>query len=245
MEIDNDIKTRNTELNTDERIRRFEKASGYIFQNKQLLIIALTHSSYANELRVNKRECNERLEFLGDAVLEVISSDYIFRKYPDKNEGDMSRLRASYVCEPTLALCARMIHLDDIIYLGKGEEMTGGRKRDSIVSDALEATIGAIFIDGGIQEAKKYVDRVVLDDIENKFLFYDSKTHLQMLVQEESENTLEYRFISEEGPAHNRTYTYSAVVNGKEISRGTGSTKKKAEQEAAYKALLILRKQTK
>lgn len=162
-----------------EKIIEFEKKIGYTFENPYLLVTALTHSSYSNEKRLKKYKCNERLEFLGDAVLELISSEYIFKENPQKPEGDLTRIRASYVCEPTLAACARDISLGDYLLLGKGEDRTGGRERDSILSDAMEATIGAVYLDGGFARAKEYVEAFVLRDIENKKLFYDSKTILQ------------------------------------------------------------------
>lgn len=146
--------------NTD--IGQLETEIGYAFKDKDLILKALTHSSYANEKKMEKYNHNERLEFLGDAVLEVCTSDFLFKEYLDKPEGDLTRLRASIVCEPTLAECARAIHLSDFLILGKGEETTGGRYRDSIVSDAFEAVIGAIYLDGGIEEAKKFIIRFVL-----------------------------------------------------------------------------------
>ncbi|MCR5202688.1 MAG: ribonuclease III [Lachnospiraceae bacterium] len=227
-------------MNT-KKAEEYEKKIGYTFKDKELLITALTHSSYINELRLNKYNCNERLEFLGDAVLELVSSGYIFRKYPEMTEGDMSKLRASYVCEPTLALCAREYDLGDYLLLGKGEDMNGGRFRDSILSDALEATIGAVYLDGGFEEAKKYIDKVLLNDIENKKLFYDSKTILQEMIQSDESNELSYELIKEEGPDHMKEFHVAAILNGERISVGIGSNKKKAEQEAAYRALLNLK----
>lgn len=224
-----------------EMIAEFEKEIGYIFQDKKLLSTALTHSSYSNEKRWEKYQCNERLEFLGDAVLELVSSEFIFRMNPQMPEGDMTRTRASYVCEPTLALCAREIHLGKYLQLGKGEEMTGGRERDSVLSDALEATIGAVYMDGGFESAKEYIRNHILKDIENKKLFYDSKTILQEIVQSEENSRLEYVLLKEEGPDHCKEYTAAVLVNGEQMSTGTGHTKKKAEQAAAYEAILILR----
>jgi len=224
------------------RIEEFQNKMGYLFQNGKLLKRALTHSSYSNEKRWNKTNCNERLEFLGDAVLEVVSSEYIYEKNPEMPEGDMSKLRASYVCEPTLALCAKELGLGDYLLLGKGEDLTGGRFRDSILSDALEATIGAVYLDGGFEAAKKYIHEHILRDIDNKKLFYDSKTFLQEIVQRKEGNVMEYHLISEDGPDHCKNYTSEVLVNGKSIATGTGHTKKKAEQAAAYQAILNLRK---
>ena len=155
----------------------------YQFKDINLLKNALTHSSYANEKTIKKYKDNERLEFLGDAVLELTSSDYIYKNYSNMNEGQMTRLRASIVCEQTLAFCTRAIDLGKYLYLGKGEDLTGGRNRKSILSDALEAVIGAIFLDGGFANAKEFVLKYILTDIEHKQLFYDSKTILQEMVQ--------------------------------------------------------------
>ncbi|MCI7060649.1 MAG: ribonuclease III [Lachnospiraceae bacterium] len=228
---------------TNRSMDEFEEETGYKFQNKELLKIALTHSSYSNEKRMDKTQCNERLEFLGDAVLELVSSEFIFRNHPDMPEGEMTKTRASYVCEPTLALCAKDIHLGDYLRLGKGEERTGGRERDSVLSDALEATIGAVYMDGGFEPARQYIQEHILRDIDNKKLFYDSKTFLQEIVQSHEGNTLEYQLIGESGPDHHKEYQAAVFVNGRQISTGTGQTKKKAEQSAAYEAILILKRE--
>ena len=223
-----------------EKIIEFEKKIGYTFENPYLLVTALTHSSYSNEKRLKKYKCNERLEFLGDAVLELISSEYIFKENPQKPEGDLTRIRASYVCEPTLAACAREISLGDYLLLGKGEDRTGGRERDSILSDAMEATIGAVYLDGGFARAKEYVEAFVLRDIENKKLFYASKTILQEIVQGRH-LALAYQLVKETGPDHCKSFEVAVMINGKKIAVGTGRTKKKAEQSAAYEAILALR----
>ena len=228
---------------TTRSMDEFEEETGYKFQNKELLKIALTHSSYSNEKRMDKTQCNERMEFLGDAVLELVSSEFIFRNHPDMPEGEMTKTRASYVCEPTLALCAKDIHLGDYLRLGKGEERTGGRERDSVLSDALEATIGAVYMDGGFEPARQYIQKHILRDIDNKKLFYDSKTFLQEIVQSHEGNTLEYQLIGESGPDHHKEYQAAVFVNGRQISTGTGQTKKKAEQSAAYEAILILKRE--
>lgn len=219
-----------------------EQAIGYRFRNKKLLTQALTHSSYANEHRMDKMYCNERLEFLGDAVLEVVSSDFLFHRFPEMPEGNLTKTRASMVCEPTLAYCAREISLGDYLLLGKGEDATGGRMRESITSDALEAVIGAIYLDGGLANAKEFIDRFVLNDMEHKQLFYDSKTILQEVVQGEHEQ-LTYVLTDESGPDHNKSFTVRACIGERVIGSGTGHTKKAAEQEAAYQALLMLKNQ--
>ena len=222
-----------------EKRMEFEKRIGYSFKDTELLVTALTHSSYSNEIRLKKQECNERLEFLGDAVLELISSEQIFRNHPDQPEGDLTRIRASYVCEPTLALCAREICLGDYLQLGRGEDRTGGRERDSILSDAMEATIGAVYMDGGFESAQRYVEEFILKDIEKKSLFYDSKTYLQEIVQRDLKK-LEYVLLKEEGPDHNKSFEVGVLIDGKQLTTAVGRTKKKAEQAAAYEAILLL-----
>lgn len=223
-------------------LSNLEKTIGYTFQDKVLLKTAMTHSSYANEVRIGHHEYNERLEFLGDAVLEVVVSDYLYRNHPDMSEGDMSRMRASIVCEPTLAFCSREFELGSYLLLGKGEELTGGRKRESIVSDAMEALIGAIYLDGGIANAKEFIDRFILNDIQNKKLFFDSKTILQEMVQSYSKEALTYQLVSEEGPDHDKQFGVNALLGNQVIGQGIGHSKKNAEQAAAYDALLRLRK---
>ena len=214
----------------------------YQFKDINLLKNALTHSSYANEKTIKKYKDNERLEFLGDAVLELTSSDYIYKNYSNMNEGQMTRLRASIVCEPTLAICARAIGIDNFIMLGKGEELTGGRKRDSIVSDACEAVIGAIYLDGGFANAKEFVKSFILNDLESKQLFYDSKTILQEVVQAAHKEVV-YEIIGESGPEHDKDFIASAKVDGMFHVTAKGQTKKHAEQHAAYEALVELKKQ--
>lgn len=220
-----------------------EKKIGYKFENFDLLVNAMTHSSYANEHHISYMGNNERLEFLGDAVLEVTSSEFLFHKYPDLPEGKLTKKRASMVCEPTLALCAREIPLGDYLLLGKGEEATGGRKRDSIVSDAMEALIGAIYLDGGFANAKEFINRFVLKDIENKQLFYDSKTTLQEIVQGQFEEDVRYVLVKEEGPDHNKSFYVEAILGEKVLGQGCGHTKKAAEQQAAYCAIKKLKRE--
>lgn len=222
------------------QLAEFQERIGYSFKEEGLLRQALTHSSYANEKHMKKLSDNERLEFLGDAVLEIVSSDFLYANYPDLPEGDLTRLRASIVCEPTLAMCTEVLKLGDYLLLGKGEDHTGGRKRKSILSDALEAIIGAIYLDGGFANAKEFVLKYILTDIEHKKLFYDSKTILQEVVQGEHE-TLEYVLVEESGPDHDKSFSVNVCVGDKVIAGGVGHTKKAAEQEAAYRALLILK----
>ena len=221
-------------------LKKFQDGIGYHFKNEQLLRQALTHSSYANEKHLKKLSDNERLEFLGDAVLEVISSEFLFQNYPKLTEGQLTKLRASIVCEPTLATCTEEIHLGDYLFLGKGEDNTGGRMRKSVLSDAMEAVIGAIYLDGGFASAKEFVLKYIMTDIEHKHLFYDSKTILQEVVQGEHEQ-LTYVLLGETGPDHDKTFEVGVLIGNKEISTGKGHTKKAAEQEAAYQALLLLK----
>ena len=220
-----------------EELKELEKKIGYEFSEKRLLGQAVTHSSFSNEQKINKYKNYERLELLGDAVLELLSSQFFFETYPDMSEGEMTRLRSSMVCEPALAFCARDLDLGKYILLGKGEEATGGRKRDSIISDVMEAVIGAIYLDGGLLEADKFVRKFILSDLENKQLFYDSKTLLQEQVQKEG-RTLTYELVSESGPDHEKVFVVEAVIDGKTVGRGQGRNKKTAQQQAAYQVLI-------
>ncbi|MCI8955719.1 MAG: ribonuclease III [Eubacterium sp.] len=223
---------------------RLENKIGYTFKDKQLLMNALTHTSFANEHKAKKMKDNERLEFLGDAVLEMISSEFIYINMKEMPEGDMTKLRASLVCEPTLAMDARQIGLEEFLYLGNGEEVTGGRKRDSIISDAFEALIGAVFLDGGIEMARSFILQFALNDIENKRLFHDSKTILQERINMVKSGTLSYKIVEESGPDHNKSYKAVAKLDDKIIGEGVGHTKKAAEQQAAYSALKALDKRS-
>ena len=221
----------------DEELGRLEERIAYRFQDRKLLRQALTHSSYANEMKINRYENYERLEFLGDAVLELVSSDFLFREQTKTTEGELTKLRASMVCEPALAYCAREFSLEEFIFLGRGEETTGGRGRDSIVSDVMEALIGAIYLDGGLKEASAFIHRFILSDLENKQLFYDAKTILQEIVQRENAGDLQYRLVREEGPQHDKIFEVEAYVGGKKVGEGSGHSKKAAQQQAAYRAL--------
>ena len=204
-------------------LQELEDKIGYCFQNKKLFRQAMTHSSYANEHRLDHSCCNERLEFLGDAVLELSTSEFLYQKYQKLPEGDLTKTRASIVCEPTLALCAGEIELGEYLLLGKGEEASGGRNRNSVVSDAMEALIGAIYLDGGFANAKEFVGRFILNDIEHKQL------------------ELSYELLKEEGPDHNKSFEVCARIGDVEVGRGRGRTKKAAEQMAAYKGILKLK----
>jgi len=214
-----------------------EKKIGYEFKDKSLLRQALTHSSFSNEQRINKLKNYERLEFLGDAVLELASSKFFFTENPDMTEGQMTKMRSSMVCEQALAFCAKDISLGEYLLLGKGEEATGGRMRESIIADVMEAIIGAIYLDGGFEEAERFILKFILSDLGSKQLFYDSKTILQEKIQKEGKS-LVYELIEEIGPDHDKQFTVEAVVDGKALSRGVGRTKKAAEQKAAYEVLI-------
>ncbi len=219
-------------------LKELQENIRYRFNKEELLRQALTHSSYAHEKNQKELRDNERLEFLGDAVLELVSSEFLYQTHPEMNEGKMTKLRASLVCEQSLAICARELHLGNYLRLGNGEDLTGGRERDSILSDALEAVIGAMYLDGGFTSAKEFVLNYVLNDIEHKKLFYDSKTILQELIQNKYKKTLHYEPVSEEGPDHNKKFTVQAYMNDTPLMQGVGKTKKSAEQNAAYQSLL-------
>ncbi len=224
----------------ESKIQELEQIIGYRFQDKELLTLAMTHSSYANEHRMRYKH-NERLEFLGDAVLELVSSEFLYNRDEKMPEGDMTKLRASLVCEPTLAFCTKEINLGKFLLLGKGEDLTGGRERDSILSDALEALIGAIYLDGGFANAKEFILKFILSDMEHKKLFYDSKTILQEMVQGEYKEPLSYELIGEEGPDHDKKFIVTAKIGDDVITTGSGRTKKAAEQAAAYAAIIKLK----
>ena len=226
----------------NEKIEKLEQTIGYSFQDKMLIKRALTHTSFSNEQRINKNGDYERLEFLGDAVLELLSSEYIYKENETMGEGAMTKLRAAIVCEPSLAQCAKEIELSDYILLGKGESAMGGRKRDSIVSDVLEALIGALYLDGGIEVAKEFVHKFVLNDIEHKQLVYDAKSSLQELVQKEKKGQISYLLLSESGPEHEKEFRCAVEINGKRMGMGIGRNKKEAEQKAAAEALFLLKK---
>lgn len=221
-------------------VKELEEKIGYNFKDSHLLRHAVTHSSYVNEKHMKKADCNERLEFLGDAVLELISSEYLFFENQTMPEGELTKLRASMVCEKALAFCARDLELGSYLLLGKGEDATGGRFRESITSDALEALIGAIYLDGGFANAKEFILKYILNDLEGKRLFYDSKTILQEIVQAHFPYGVVYHLIKEEGPDHNKSFTVAVHIGEECYGEGTGRTKKAAEQEAAYHAILKL-----
>lgn len=216
----------------------FEKKIGYEFKDKALLNRAMTHSSYANEKGTGLD--NERLEFLGDSVLGFITAEYFFEEYKDKKEGELTKKRANAVCEKTLFEFAGVIGLGDMILLGKGEELTGGRHRPSVVSDAFEALIAAIYLDGGIEEAKKFVLPFIENVNSAKPILKDYKSTLQEVLQQNPTERFEYVVVSESGPDHNKEFVVEIHMNSNIIGRGKGRSKKKAEQAAAKQALELM-----
>lgn len=226
-------------LNYDEKV--VEQNIQYEFKNKSLLKQALSHSSFINEMKRKGMESYERLEFLGDAVLELITSEFLFEHYKELPEGKLTKMRASIVCEFTLSSVSEMLHLGDHVLLSRGEEMTGGRNRSSILCDLFESILGAIYLDSGMEEAKRYVHAFLLTDIEHKTLFYDAKTTLQEMVQKDGKGIVTYELLEEKGPDHNKSFVTEVSVDGVKLATGQGSSKKNAEQMAAYQALLKLK----
>ena len=219
-------------------IKDLEAAIGYRFKNITLLQNALTHSSYANERWHNSLLSNERLEFLGDSILGMTVAEYLYRNFPDRPEGDLTRMRADMVCEKALAKVAARIELGKHLMLGNGEEQGGGRKRDSILADAVESVIAACFLDGGMEAARQFIDRFVLVEIPVKKLHNaDYKTALQELVQQKKNQVLSYALIGESGPDHDKRFDVEVKLNGVTVGTGSGSSKKRAEQDAARCAL--------
>lgn len=226
--------------NIENKIQELQGILDYMFLNIDLLKEALTHSSYANESKEKNIKYNERLEFLGDSILSLVISEYIFLRYKDLPEGELTKVRANVVCEPALASRAREINLGEYLLLGKGEEATGGRQRESILADAFEALIGAIYMDGGIERAKSFVLQSLLESIDlagKGALFRDYKTHLQELLQSKASEKITYHVVGEEGPDHNKIFNVEVLVGDKVIGKGRGKSKKEAEQQAAKEAI--------
>ena len=222
-------------------IKDLETAIGYRFRNISLLQNALTHSSYANERWHNSLLSNERLEFLGDSVLGMLVAEYLYRTFPDRPEGELTRMRADMVCEKTLASVANSIGLGEHLLLGHGEEQSKGRTRNSILADAMESVIAACFLDGGMEAAESIVKRFILTEVPVKKLNNaDYKTALQELVQQKKNQVLAYTLIGESGPDHDKQFTVEVSLNGKAVGQGTGTSKKRAEQMAAQAAIALL-----
>jgi len=219
-----------------------QEAIGYTFTNEQLLRTALTHSSYVNECRGPAPESYERMEFLGDAVLELVVTENLYDSNEELSEGGLTKLRASIVCEESLKTITRRLHLGDALLLGRGEENTGGRDRDSILADVFESVLGAIFLDGGFQPAREFALRELSDTIERMVVqkqVLDHKTMLQEYVQNDGGGVM-YRLVGEEGPDHMKTFHSAVFIGGVEYGRGSGRTKKAAEQAAARAAYAVL-----
>ena len=221
-----------------------EQKLGHVFRDRSLLDTALTHSSYANESRGQGNNCNERLEFLGDSVLGVTVAEHLYRRYGDMPEGRMTRLRSELVCEQSLYRVAQKLELGRYLRLGRGEEHNGGRERPSILSDAVEALIAALYLDGGMSAASEFIHRWLLSELDGvePVAFTDFKTALQELVQRRSGQTLIYELIDEQGPDHAKIFTVRLLLNGDTVGLGEGKTKKEAEQAAARNALEALRR---
>ncbi len=219
-------------------LKDLEVAIGYHFKNIQLLQNALSHSSYANERYHNSLLSNERLEFLGDSVLGMLVADHLYRNFPDRPEGDLTRMRADMVCEKTLAGVANTIGLGDHLLLGHGEDRLGGRGRDSILADAVESVIAACYLDGGLGAAELFVRKFILVEVPVKKLHnVDYKTQLQELVQQKKNQTLSYALVGQSGPDHDKHFDVEVCLNGSLVGRGSGTSKKRAEQDAAHCAI--------
>lgn len=223
-------------------MKEFEKLINYNFKNKRLLREALTHSSFANEHKSSNMKCNERLEFLGDAVLSIVVADYIFNNCPQLPEGELTKLRAALVCEKALFKFGKTINLGEYLLLSKGEKNGGGAERPSIVSDAFEAVIAAIYLDSGMEAAKKHILRFVIPEINNRNTkpFKDYKTTLQEIVQKNPGEKLQYQLVSETGPDHDKHFVFDVLLNSNVIGTGGGRSKKEAEQNAAREALELM-----
>lgn len=219
-------------------LQDLESALGYRFKNITLLENALTHSSYANERWRDSLASNERLEFLGDSLLGMIVADYLFRTFPERPEGELTRIRADLVCETTLAQVAGRLGLGQYLLLGHGEEQGGGRMRESILADAVESLLAASYLDGGFEAVTGIVRRLILADVPaEKLRNVDYKTKLQELVQKKKNQVIQYELIGESGPDHAKHFQVEVLINGEVVGKGTGSSKKRAEQDAAHAAI--------
>lgn len=223
----------------ENQYKDFQKRIGIEFDDHKLLKQAFTHSSYVNEHRKKPFEDNERLEFLGDAVLELTVSQFLFKKYPMMSEGELTKLRAAVVCEPSLVSFAHELSFGELVLLGKGEEMTGGRERPALLADVFEAFIGALYLDKGIETVTKFLESVVFPKINAGAFSHvmDFKSQLQELVQRDGAGTIEYRILQEKGPAHSREFVSRVSLNNVELGIGMGRSKKESEQHAAQIAL--------
>jgi ribonuclease III len=225
------------------KFKEFQEKIGIFFTNEKLLIQAFTHSSYVNEHRRRPQADNERLEFLGDAVLELTVSQYLFKKFPHMSEGELTKLRAAIVCEPSLVKFANALSFGELVLLGKGEELTGGRTRPALLADVFEAFIGALYLDQGMDAVVQFLGQTIFPKIDEGAFSHvmDFKSQLQELVQRDGIGVLEYTILEEKGPAHNKEFVSRVSLNGKELGIGVGKSKKEAEQHAAQMALETLR----
>jgi ribonuclease III len=225
------------------KFKEFQEKIGIFFTNEKLLIQAFTHSSYVNEHRRRPQADNERLEFLGDAVLELTVSQYLFKKFPHMSEGELTKLRAAIVCEPSLVKFANALSFGELVLLGKGEELTGGRTRPALLADVFEAFIGALYLDQGMDAVVQFFGQTIFPKIDEGAFSHvmDFKSQLQELVQRDGIGVLEYTILEEKGPAHNKEFVSRVSLNGKELGIGVGKSKKEAEQHAAQMALETLR----
>lgn len=221
-------------------LSELEAALGYTYKNKMLVQTALSHTSYANETYQNPLHSYERLEFLGDSILGFVTADYLYKTFPSKHEGELTRIRADLVCEKNLAVVAQQLRLGEHLLLGHGEDQGGGRQRASILSDVMEALIAAAYLDGGFVAAKGIVERLVLPRLSAVANAHDYKTELQELVQRKRDRSISYELVSESGPDHCKEFAVRVLLNGKPVGEGSGSSKKRAEQAAAAKAINTL-----
>jgi len=237
-----------------EKVKEFEKKFAQKMQeldlsyNKiDLYQQAFSHSSFINDFNMDRLEHNERLEFLGDAVLELTVSRYLFDKYPELPEGNLTKLRATIVCEPSLVIFANKIHINELILLGKGEEKTGGRTRPSLVSDAFEAFVGALYLDQGLESVWQFAEQIIFPYVEDDELegVVDFKTQFQEFVHRQNKGDVTYRLINEEGPAHHRLFTSEVILEDTAVAQGKGKTKKESEQKAAESAYKLMKNKVK
>ncbi|WP_050616718.1 ribonuclease III [Bacillus testis] len=225
------------------KYQQLQEEIGFHFTNERLLKQAFTHSSYVNEHRRKPYEDNERLEFLGDAVLELTVSQYLYKKYPLMSEGELTKLRAAIVCEPSLVTFAHALQFGRYVLLGKGEELTGGRERPALLADVFEAFVGALYLDQGMEVALQFLKKTVFPKIDEGAFSHvmDYKSQLQELVQRDGAGTIEYKIHLEKGPAHNKEFVSKVFLNGDMKGTGIGRSKKEAEQKAAQQALALLK----
>ena len=224
------------------KLNKLEESLNYHFKDIRLLKKALTHSSYVNEHELSKTDCYERLEFLGDAILEMYSSEYLYRLFPDDREGALSKKRATLVCEEGLGVAARELNLSDYLILGVGADREGTREMDSVLSDTFEALIAALFLDGGPEVARRLIYDHVLNNIDEKLIYNDAKSVLQEVMQKEGRKVT-YSLIGESGPDHDKTFIITCLIDNNEMETGNGKSKKAAEQDAAKKTLLKIKGQ--